>query len=259
MSAITKKLSIALATLTMAGAAFVGSAGVAGATTVSTNLDARCKVAAPLAEFRTSTATGNHWGGVSLKCSASYTYTISVKKDGVDQPALKRSFGPVAANTASSGTTLAIPVVPGSGYQLVVLVKGASGSGLGYFTSGAEQVLVKPVATAREERAITWMMDHRGATNYEGRCELAVENAFGTSGKFLSARAAWDASVRNGVAHTSTNPPRGALVYWNTSSNAHVAISLGDGKVISTSSGSGIGIVSVSYFQNYLGWAPVQY
>ena len=50
------------------------------------------------------------------------------------------------------------------------------------------------------------------------------------------------------------NAPRGALVFYDTSSAGHVAISLGDGRVVSTSVGDRIGIVATGYFQNPLGW-----
>ena len=102
------------------------------------------------------------------------------------------------------------------------------------------------------ERAIQWFYDHRGATNYEGRCESAVENAFGTSGRYATAIANWNARAKQ---YPYTAAPRGALVFYNTSAAGHVAVSLGNGTVISTSAGGRIGIVGIGYFQRPLGWA----
>lgn len=124
----------------------------------------------------------------------------------------------------------------------------------------ATVVLVAPPATAtasgRADRAITWMLARRGTTAYEGRCERAVENAFGTSGRHPTAWANWTARVRLGQARTpAAAAPRGALVFYRTSRRGHVAISLGGGKVVSTSVHGRIGVVSLSYFQHPLGWA----
>jgi hypothetical protein len=102
------------------------------------------------------------------------------------------------------------------------------------------------------ERAIQWFYNNNGRTNLEGKCELAVENAFGTSGRYTTARANWNARAQQ---QPYTSAPRGSLVFYNTSAAGHVAISLGNGKVYSTSAGGRIGIVGISYFQNPLGWA----
>jgi hypothetical protein len=102
------------------------------------------------------------------------------------------------------------------------------------------------------ERAIDWMYARLGNPSYEGLCEKAVENAFGRSAVYPSARANWNARAQRTPYNTA---PRGALVFYNTSANAHVAISLGNGKVITTSAGGRIGIVPISYFQNPVGWA----
>jgi hypothetical protein len=107
-------------------------------------------------------------------------------------------------------------------------------------------------SASKSEAAISWFYNRLGSTAYEGRCELAVENAFGTSGRYATARANWNAREKR---YPYTAAPRGALVFYNTSASGHVAISLGNGRVISTSAGGRIGIVYNSYFQNPLGWA----
>jgi cell wall-associated NlpC family hydrolase len=108
--------------------------------------------------------------------------------------------------------------------------------------------LVNPKA----EAAIAWYMSRLGQPVYTGQCELAVENAYGTESVYATAATDW---YDQPVKHSDwINAPRGALVFWNTSARGHVAISLGDGRVVSTSVGDHIGIVPTGYFQNPLGW-----
>jgi cell wall-associated NlpC family hydrolase len=49
--------------------------------------------------------------------------------------------------------------------------------------------------------------------------------------------------------------PRGTLVFYNTSAQGHVAISLGNGQIASTGVGGRIAIASISYQPRPLGWA----
>jgi hypothetical protein len=110
-----------------------------------------------------------------------------------------------------------------------------------------------PATNPKVEAAIGWFMARDGQSVYTGQCELAVELAFGVQSGYPSARANWDAQP---VKHPDwQNAPRGALVFYSTSGDGHVAISLGDGRVVSTSVNNGIGIVPTGYFQNPLGWA----
>jgi hypothetical protein len=103
--------------------------------------------------------------------------------------------------------------------------------------------------------AIQWMKNHAGSTAYEGYCEKAVENAYGTTGVWPSAIAHWNA----GVHHSGTTPPVGSFVYWNTSQYGHVGIADGSGGFYSSSINGHIGhATSVSHFPNYLGWTNAQ-
>ena len=70
---------------------------------------------------------------------------------------------------------------------------------------------------------------------------------------YANERANWEARP-DGRADWQ-NAPRGALVFYNTSADGHVAISLGDGNVVSTVANHRIGVVPIGYFQNPLGWA----
>jgi hypothetical protein len=105
------------------------------------------------------------------------------------------------------------------------------------------------------ERAIQWLYNHMGSTAYEEECELAVENSFGTSGQYATAYADWQHRAQH---PGSSAAPRGTLVFYQTSASGHVAISLGNGTVLSTSaSGGKIGISPITgWFSPLLGWAP---
>jgi ribosomal protein L24E len=110
-----------------------------------------------------------------------------------------------------------------------------------------------PATDPKIEAAIAWFEARVGQHAYTGQCEFAVELAFGLQQGYPTARADWLAQP---VKHLDwQNAPRGALVFYSTSADGHVAISLGDGRVASTSVNSAIGIVPTGYFQNPLGWA----
>jgi len=121
-------------------------------------------------------------------------------------------------------------------------------------------VLPSTAADGTAAGAIQWMKNHAGATGWEHYCEMAVENAYGTTGVWPSAIAHWNGAIRAGKAHKGDrNPPKGAFVYWNTSQYGHVGIADGSGGFYSTSVGGHIGHGgSLSYFVNYLGWSNAQ-
>lgn len=108
--------------------------------------------------------------------------------------------------------------------------------------------------------AIQWMKNHVGNSGWEGYCEMAVENAYGTTGVWASAIAHWYGAINAGKAHPGDwGAPRGAFVYWNTSQYGHVGISDGNGGFYSSSVGGAIGHRgNKSYFVNYLGWSKAQ-
>lgn len=111
--------------------------------------------------------------------------------------------------------------------------------------------------SAKADAAVDRFMSHVGSTNYENWCERAVENAYGTQGHYASAIEDWHSQPHQ---HSDwRHAPRGAMVFYNTSSDGHVALSLGDGRVVSSSAHHQVGVVPVDYFQKPLGWAPAPY
>ena len=126
--------------------------------------------------------------------------------------------------------------------------------------AAAEGVTVEAAADGTARGAIEWFRAHRGDTGYEGYCEMAAENAYGTTGVWESAIAHWNGAIEAGKAHRGDrNPPLGAFVYWNTSVWGHVGVADGEGGVYSTSVGGAIGrIDNLGYFTEYLGWSDSQ-
>lgn len=109
---------------------------------------------------------------------------------------------------------------------------------------------------SRADDAIAWFAARNGSTAYQGYCEKAVENAYGTTGIYASAIANWNDAVRRGAAHKGDlNPPKGALVFWNISAYGHVGLATGDGNFWATSVNARIGKAKLPYFSSYLGWA----
>ena len=97
----------------------------------------------------------------------------------------------------------------------------------------------------REQHAVTWALQQLGSTGWDNpaRCELFVENAFGTQGKYATAYANYQAMLGLGQIHTDQNVPAGALAFFaatNANGNGgHVMLSLGNGLFVSSSVGSG--------------------
>jgi len=192
--------------------------------------------------------------------SASRTYEARLQGDGnfvVYGPA-----GPVwSSNTRGTNPRLVMQ----SDGNLVIYADGGTLFSTNTANRGGNRVTIQndgnlvmygasPIWASKNsgESAIQWFYNNSGRTNYEGKCELAVENAFGTSGRYATARANWNARSQQ---QPYTSAPRGSLVFYNTSAAGHVAISLGNGKVYSSSAvGGRIGIVPITYFQNPLGW-----
>jgi hypothetical protein len=191
------------------------------------------------------------------------------------------SYGDAGYHGSTAATTGAAPVVgmaatpSGAGYWLAT----SDGTATGFGDAAAAQPVSRPALPSSQraigiasdpadrgywlasvpatnpkaEAAIAWLTARVGQNIYTGQCELAVELAFGVQSGYPSARANWSAQP---VKHPDwQNAPRGALVFYSTSADGHVAISLGDGRVVSTSVNSGVGIVASGYFQNPLGWA----
>ncbi len=111
-------------------------------------------------------------------------------------------------------------------------------------------------ASAGAEGSIGWAMNKVGSQSWNWLCQKFVENAYGTGGRYSSAKAAAAALMTN----RGGTPPRGSLAFFAPDpSNAgfgHVGIALGGGQFISaTANGVKVDSLSDSYwgrlFQGY--------
>lgn len=108
--------------------------------------------------------------------------------------------------------------------------------------AGETQCGVSAPVSSREARAVDFARSQLGVRStsltpdgmWSGWCELFVERAYGTSGRYPSAQANFNAQRAAGRVRTDTNPPAGALVFYAWGSYGHVGVSLGGGQVIST-------------------------
>lgn len=144
---------------------------------------------------------------------------------------------------------------------ITALLGGAALVGAGLPATAAPVVdsvsTVTAAPQARADNAIAWFSARNGSTAYQGYCEKAVENAYGRTGIYASAKANWNDAVRRGAAHRGDlNPPKGALVFWDIGAPyGHVGLAVGDGTFWATSVNGRIGKARLPYFSNYLGWA----
>jgi hypothetical protein len=112
-------------------------------------------------------------------------------------------------------------------------------------------------ADPRAAEAVAFAKARLGHTDWNNECELFVERAFGTSGKFATATTHYQWQRDNGRIHTGSVPPAGAAVFFtSTTAAGHVMLSIGGNSAIST----GPTVFQTSTFRNrsdYLGWAYV--
>jgi hypothetical protein len=158
----------------------------------------------------------------------------------------------LAAATLLAATILAAPAA-NAGEITTADINPTAGT----FTtvSDTEFASILGAADGTPAGAVQWYKNHMGSTGWQGYCEKAVENAYGTTGIWASANAHWTGASPK---HTDgSKPPLGSFVYWNISAYGHVGIADGSGGIYATSIGGKIGhATSVHYFNNYRGWTP---
>ncbi|MEZ2388366.1 SH3 domain-containing protein [bacterium RCC_150] len=113
---------------------------------------------------------------------------------------------------------------------------------------------------SREAKAVAYARSMIGNTSLGGWCEVFAARAYGNSFSFPNAISNYRWQAARGRIHTDKNPPAGALVYYSSprwdAGNGHVAISNGNGQVITTlEPGQPISVKSITWPPGYLGWA----
>jgi hypothetical protein len=114
----------------------------------------------------------------------------------------------------------------------------------------AQQIMSSPDPTWSAQLLAPW----------SGYCEAFVEIAYGTRFHYGSALAHYRAQLAAGRIRTTGVPPAGAIVFYGGEPYGHVAISSGDGRVVTTWGVAGqrysVRQVGLRAFSNpYLGWA----
>ncbi|WP_405102226.1 peptidase inhibitor family I36 protein [Micromonospora sp. NBC_01412] len=112
-------------------------------------------------------------------------------------------------------------------------------------------------ADPRAAEAVAFARARIGHTDWNNQCELFVERAFGTSGRFATALTHYNWQKSNGRIHTGSVPPAGTAVFFTSTTYAgHVMLSIGGNSAIST----GPSVYQTNSFRSrsdYLGWAYV--
>lgn len=123
----------------------------------------------------------------------------------------------------------------------------------------------------RETRAVNWALSMIGSKSYTNLCGRFVANAYGQGNLgYTSARVFYDALKSAGQIHTTGTPPKGSLVFSQSSMDlsggkhlGHVALAVGDGRYVTggvTSKNSSSTVAVFSHWNpapgaSYLGWA----
>ncbi len=104
-----------------------------------------------------------------------------------------------------------------------------------------------------------WALSQVGVNRDSGFCLRFVDLAYGRTSGPASAHQVWTGSD-DSLHHRTGTPPRGAVVVWSSTiggGHGHIAISLGDGTMVSTTSGA-VSVLPIEGFADsaYLGWMP---
>lgn len=107
--------------------------------------------------------------------------------------------------------------------------------------------------------AIQWAFGRLNSSAYEGLCLHFVAVAYGYSSSGWGTAEIGGDYIQNHGLMKSGVPPRGALVwYHNSTGDGHVAISLGEGKVISTSVGGHVDVADYQFHSQLRGWSVAE-
>jgi cell wall-associated NlpC family hydrolase len=103
-----------------------------------------------------------------------------------------------------------------------------------------------------EGSAVAWAEDQMGSTEWDGWCLQFTSDAYSQAGVDISSESSTtDSAIDffNGYTGTknppSTNPPVGALIFYNATADnsaGHVAISVGNGRAISSDERDNTGV-----------------
>lgn len=134
-----------------------------------------------------------------------------------------------------------------------------------------------PVSTGGQlpgaDQAVARAMRLVGSRGYYQLCARLAANIWGRPrAGYFSAAEQWRQMIATNNAHPrDRQPPAGALVFWETGGPyGHVAVYLGDGRIVSNDIGDDVpgeggaylvdfGVIESKWGATYLGWAPPIY
>lgn len=114
------------------------------------------------------------------------------------------------------------------------------------------------VRDPRIEKAIRWAMSRRGSHAWDHYCLRFVAECY-ASGAHTSVRR-WETARQAAkalpvTAHRSTDAPRGTWVFYDSTVNGHVGVSLGNGTMINDYGGAGVKVMRIESAGHCIGWA----
>jgi hypothetical protein len=109
------------------------------------------------------------------------------------------------------------------------------------------------------EQAVQYALSQVGVNRDAGHCLRFVNQSYGRPSGPPSAYLVWTRSHPD-LHHFSGPPPRGSVVVWSNSiggGHGHIGISLGDGRMVSTTNGP-ISVLPIRGYADsaYFGWMP---
>jgi hypothetical protein len=150
----------------------------------------------------------------------------------------------------------------------------SGGEGFVHSSYVQHQIVVPNCSALPWMKATDWALALDGQAKYAGLCLGFMADAYRAAGKPIPgpygadvSAASWWAAQGAANKHTSGTPPRGALVFWGARKgypDGHVALSLGNGWVISSSERTTTVIHTLPIsarsptVYNYLGWWMAQ-
>ena len=173
------------------------------------------------------------------------------KKVAVNYWRLRRTLAMPASSTGRLSATGKLPYA--GRWQVQVAYAGSAD-----YEGCKSTVGTFVVRDPRIEPAIRWAMHRRGSHAWDHYCLKFVSDCYAQGARasvhrYQTARQA--ASALHASAHRSANAPRGALVFYDSTANGHVGISLGNGTMINDYGGAGVKIMRIKSAGHYIGWA----
>ena len=160
----------------------------------------------------------------------------------------------LAMSGSSAGGLSAKGKLPYAGKWQAQVAHASSGD----YESCESTVMTFVVQDPRIQAAIGWAMRRLGGHSWDHYCLRFVCDSYARGAgasvrRWETARQA--ASALHASSHRSTNAPRGAWVFYDSTPLGHVGISLGNGTMINDYGSAGVKVMRIKSAGHYVGWA----